>query len=96
VPKKRPFDKEQLARRVEHMIDNESSRTAYFASAEDIVLAKLEWHRLGNETSERQWQDILSVLELQKETLNKAYLQQWAQALQVADLLERALESIKE
>jgi hypothetical protein len=96
IPKRRPFDKEQLARRVERVIDNENSRTAYFASAEDIVLAKLEWYRLGNETSERQWQDILSVLELQKATLNMAYLQQWAQTLQVADLLERALESVKE
>ena len=32
------------------------------ASAEDTVLSKLEWFRLGGETSERQWWDVVGVL----------------------------------
>ena len=34
------------------------------ASAEDVVLAKLEWFRLGGETSERQGWDVLGVLKV--------------------------------
>ena len=58
---------------------------------EDVVLAKLEWFRLGGEVSERQWRDILGVLKTQRDSLDIAYLQHWAKALAVADLLERTL-----
>ncbi|MCC6605658.1 MAG: hypothetical protein IT327_20795 [Anaerolineae bacterium] len=94
VPKKRPFDQEQLARRVKRPLDKEGANTAYFASAEDTILAKFEWYRLGGEQSERQWLDILSILTLQKTNLDHAYLQKWAEALQVEDLLNRALAAL--
>ena len=58
LPKNRSFDQQQLARRTKRIIDNSSSREVYFATPEDTILAKLEWFRLGGETSERQWQDI--------------------------------------
>lgn len=61
-------------------------------SAEDVVLAKLEWFRLGGEVSERQWRDIIGVLKTQQSALDIDYLKQWAQALGVANLMERALE----
>jgi hypothetical protein len=61
-----------------------------------VILAKLDWFRLGGEVSEQQWRDILGVLKLQHATLDMTYLQQWAQTLQVADLLERALGSVEE
>ena len=48
----------------------------FVASAEDTVLAKLEWFRRGGETSERQWWDIVGVLKA---------------VLGVGDLIERAL-----
>lgn len=59
VPKQRPFDQMQFERRVEQGVATDPERTAYIASVEDTILAKLEWYRLGGEVSERQWRDVL-------------------------------------
>jgi len=64
---------------------------AYFASAEDVILAKLEWYRRGGEVSDRQWWDIQGVLDVQGEQLDQGYLREWADQLGVADLLNKAL-----
>jgi len=48
------------------------------ASAEDTVLSKLEWYRLGGETSDRQWRDLLNVLKVQGERIDTVYLRHWA------------------
>ena len=88
----RPFDQAQLERRALHQIFPTASRTAYFATAEDLVLSKLEWFRLGGESSYRQWGDVLGVLRVQGTALDRAYLRQWAKELGLTDLLERALE----
>ena len=61
------------------------------ASAEDIILEKLRWFRLGEEVSERQWRDVVDVIKVQDDSLDLVYLRQWATALGVSDLLERAL-----
>lgn len=91
VSRARPFDRSQLERRVPQIVGTDPDQVGYFASAEDIVLAKLEWYRMGGEVSERQWRDILGVLKVQGERLDLAYLHHWAGELHVADLLERAL-----
>jgi len=57
--------------------------------------AVLEWYRPGNELSDRQWRDILGVLKVQAGRLDTKYLHQWATALNVFDLLQRALEESK-
>jgi hypothetical protein len=56
-----------------------------------MVLAKLEWYRLGGDVSERQWRDVQNILKVQGDRLDKAYLRKWADQLGVLDLLERAL-----
>ena len=91
VPKQRPYSQMQLERRVRQPLSTETDRLAYFSSAEDNVLSKLEWYRLGGEVSERQWRDILGVIKTQGEQLDLAFLRQWAAALNVSDLLEKAL-----
>ena len=63
----------------------------FVASAEDVILHKLRWYRLGNEVSDRQWQDVLGVLKVQRGRLDLDYLHQNADRLEVEDLLERAL-----
>jgi hypothetical protein len=61
------------------------------ATPEDTILAKLEWYRIGEEVSERQWRDVLGIIKVQGNNLDLAYLHQWAKELKVSDLLERAL-----
>jgi hypothetical protein len=89
--KLRTFDQMQLARRQTTVIVPDPEARVYVVSPEDVILSKLEWFRLGGETSERQWRDILGVLKIQAGALDLNYLRQWAGELHVDDLLERAL-----
>ena len=59
------------------------------ASAEDIVLAKLQWYKAGGETSERQWSDILRVIRSTPD-IDWTYMGSWAARLGVSELLARA------
>jgi hypothetical protein len=61
-----------------------------FASPEDTLLHKLVWYKLGNEVSDRQWGDVLGLLQVQGDALDHQYLDRWAPALDVVDLLARA------
>jgi hypothetical protein len=94
VSQRRPFDRAQMARRTAHVLARVPERTVYVATAEDTVLSKLECYRMGGETSERQWRDVLGVLRVQRvqgERIDRAYLTHWADALGVSDLLERVV-----
>lgn len=91
VSKGRPFDREAASRACDEVVDETpDARLFPIATPEDTVLAKLEWFRLGGETSERQWWDILGVLRVAS-GIDLAYLRHWAEALAVTDLLDRAL-----
>jgi len=63
-------------------------------SPEDIVLFKLRWYRLGGESSEKQWTDILGVLRTQRDRLDEAYLDRWAREIGVLDLLVRIRKEV--
>jgi hypothetical protein len=94
VRKDRPFEQSVMQRRQARFLADAPGQALQFVSPEDIILFKLEWYRLGNETSERQWTDVLGVLEVQAGRLDEAYLDHWAAQLQVADLLSRARQEI--
>jgi hypothetical protein len=91
IPKDRPFDRQQLARREQQIIGTEPDQTAYIASAEDIILAMLVWYGLGGVFSERQWSDIQVFLDVGGGGMFWYYLWVWAAVLGVGDLLGRVM-----
>jgi hypothetical protein len=93
ILKQRAFDINQMQRRISQPLGDAPDERAYFSTAEDIILAKLEWFHAGGETSERQWRDILGVLDIQSDRLDYEYLQNWAQKLGMQDLLQKALKA---
>lgn len=83
--------RQELARRELHEI---ADHRIWIASAEDTILAKLDWYRRGNEVSELQWRDVKGILGTQATRLDFDYLRSWATRIGVVDLLERALTDI--
>jgi hypothetical protein len=86
-----PFGQSQFARRQKKAVGQIAPLELFFATAEDTVLAKLDWYRKGGGASDRQWRDLLGVLKVQAGALDRAYLVHWAGELGVTDLLHRAL-----
>jgi hypothetical protein len=93
IPQERAFVKKQFARSRRELLSADPVVQAYVSTAEDTLLAKLEWFRMGGESSERQWRDVLGVLKVQAGTLDLEYLRNTAMELHVEDLLERALKA---
>lgn len=88
-----PWSREEMTRARAEELDVPGGKLAVrFASPEDTLLHKLVWYELGNQISDRQWGDILGVLEVQGELLDREYLERWAPVLDVAELLRRARE----
>jgi hypothetical protein len=78
-----------LARRIAISMADVPEEPIHLITPEDVILMKLEWYRLGGESSDQQWQDILGVLRAKAGTLDEDYLADWAAKLGVADLLQR-------
>ncbi len=65
----------------------------YFYAVEDLILRKLLWFRLGGGVSDRQWRDVVSLLKVTGQDLDRPYLSTAAAEEGVADLLSRATEN---
>ncbi len=85
------FSQSKMRRRQEYALPGQPQKSIYIYSAEDIILQKLRWYRIGFSESDRQWRDVLGVLKVQDARLKLDYLQQWGQTLGLTDLLDRAL-----
>jgi hypothetical protein len=79
-----PFDRAQFGRRHSVSIDG---LALFVASAEDTILAKLRWHRIGG--SDRQLRDVSGILDVMASQLDLAYIDRWATELDLGDLLEQ-------
>ena len=84
-----PFDESEFARRRPIAV-TASGQSLVVKSPEDTVLRKLLWFREGGEVSEKQWRDIVSVLQISGDKMDQTYLTGWASRLRVTNLLERA------
>lgn len=51
-----------------------------FSSAEDIIVAKCRWFNLGNRVSDRQWNDLIRLYEVQHGRLDVGYIVRWLRA----------------
>ena len=89
-----PFDSEELRRSIRQAVGDEGGHEVLLNSPEDTILRKLEWFRRGGEVSERQWEDVLSILAAAQRQLDQAHLDRWAQELRIADLLQRARREV--
>ena len=92
VAKDRDFDRYQIERRTAYSLSGDTQQSVYVASAEDTILAKLEWYRMGGEVSDRQWRDILGIMKVQANKLDMDYLRKGSRTLQIEDLLDKAIK----
>jgi hypothetical protein len=93
VSRGRPFDLAAMSRAASQPLGGAGSLAVPIATAEDSIVAKLEWYRLGDEESERQWDDVSRLVALLGETLDVSHMRQMAASLGVSDLLERLLRA---
>lgn len=85
--------KEEMSRRKSYRISEKHN--LYLTSAEDIIIQKLHWYKLDNRVSQRQWKDVIGVLQVQGKRLNFDYLKKTANRKDVFELLTQAIEEVK-
>ena len=80
-----PYDRERFSRRLLGLL---FEREVWITSPEDVILSKLQWYQMAS-GSDRQFRDVLEVYEIQEAFLEHSYLDRWARALGLVDLLEQ-------
>jgi hypothetical protein len=83
IRRERPFSFAELARRTEQEILGVVVPTA---SAEDTIIAKLEWAKVGG--SERQLRDVIGILRVRGDSLDRGYIERWIEALGLGEQWE--------
>lgn len=78
IRKSRPFSLEEFSRR---QLVSVQGLSIFVASVEDVIVAKLEWAKRTH--SQRQLEDVGSILKLQWEGLDQSYLEKWIAELEL-------------
>jgi murein L,D-transpeptidase YcbB/YkuD len=76
VRRERPFSVEEFRRRRRADLLGTSG---YLATAEDVIVAKLEWAAATD--SERQRRDVAGMLNVSGEAIDRAYVERWVATL---------------
>lgn len=90
-----PVSNSEMKRRQKYTVTDDDEGSLYIASAEDIILQKLYWYKIGDKVSERQWNDTIGVVKVQDKNLDFNYLKNTARMLGVAELLSELLKECK-
>lgn len=91
VRKETPFDRSRFARA--RVLRPAESYEAAFASAEDVIIKKMEYYREGG--SEKHLRDITGMLKVSGDEIDQAYIAEWADRLglrEIWDMIQRRLE----
>jgi hypothetical protein len=94
VPERGSMGEGQLLR-VKHLCLFGSTAPIPVLAAEDTILQKLRWYKLGNEVSDRQWRDVVSVLRGVGAVLDMEYVTEVALENNLEVLLNRAIADSK-
>lgn len=84
------LDREEFERRRLEDLDPFFGRPVALAAPEIIVLRKLDWFRRSDDSSQRQWRDVLGVLKAGGRNLDMPFLVEAAGRLGLLELFERA------
>lgn len=95
IAKQRRFDQLQLQRRLHRPIEA-GAPSIYIITAEDTILAKLNWFRMTGEQSERQWRDVLEIIKVQHGILDTTYMFDVAPLLNISDLVQKSFNAAEE
>jgi hypothetical protein len=77
--KSRPFSRIEFERRIRTRLEE---LTLFVATVEDVILAKLEWAKLGG--SARQIEDVAGLLAVRGADLDLGYLERWVTGLDLS------------
>jgi hypothetical protein len=88
IRKARPFSEEEFRRR--QTIDLQGVPVSV-ASAGDVIISKLEWSKLAQ--SQRQVEDVVGILRVRWESLDRSYLEKWIVAMQLSTEWKAALRA---
>jgi hypothetical protein len=80
IRKSRTFSQEEFRRR---QLVNLQDLPIFVASAEDIIVSKLEWSKLAQ--SWRHIEDVAGMLRMRWESLDRSYLEKWIDELDLKE-----------
>jgi len=62
------------------------NKKVFIASLEDTIISKILWMKETN--SEKQKEDVLGIIKVQKDNIDFGYLKKWAKELNIEDILK--------
>ena len=83
------LDRMQIERRMKVTIPGIATRI-WVTSPEDQVLRKLDWYRSAGHQSGQQWRDVVGMLRIRGNAMDRAYLDETARQLNLGALLDDA------
>ncbi len=83
-----PFDQSRFSRRLKTTM---LERVVWLPTAEDVVVQKLRWAKLGNRP--KDFLDALGILKVRSDRLDWDYIRKWCEQLGISDKMEELIES---